>query len=113
MRKRHILLLCVESLFGESLERILGQLEDVELVGPYLLDADALDRLPEDAPDVAVIVHEDENLQKTVSLTSRILERYPGLAIVRVGLQENVMRVYASRTLPASRADLIEVIRSL
>jgi len=113
MKKRRVLLLCVESLLGESLEQILGQLEDVDLVGPYLLGAGVLTELPKNAPDVAVIVHEDENLQKTVSLTSRILERYPGLAIVRVGLQENVMRVYASRTLPASRADLIEVIRGL
>jgi DNA-binding NarL/FixJ family response regulator len=113
MEKRRVLLLCVESLLSESLERILGQLEDVELVGPWRLDADVLTRLPEDMPDIALIVQEAEESESVASLTSQILERYPDLPIVRIGLTENVIRVYASQTLPARSADLIEVIRSL
>jgi len=113
MEKRRVLLLCVESLLGESLERILGQLEDVELVGPWRLDADVLSRLPEDMPDIALIVQEGEGSESVASLTSQILECYPDLPIVRIGLTENVIRVYASQTLPARSADLIDVIRSL
>ncbi|MFQ5593514.1 MAG: hypothetical protein ACE5HA_05135 [Anaerolineae bacterium] len=113
MKKRRVLLLCVETLLGESLERILGQLEDVELVGPWGLDADVLTQLHEDMPDIALIVQEGEESESAASLTSQILERYPDLPIVRIGLTENVIRVYASQTLPARSADLIEVIRSL
>ena len=113
MGKRRVLLLCVESLLGESLERILGQLEDVELVGPWELSADVLTRLPEAMPDIALIVQEGEGSESVASLTSQILERYPDLPIARIGLMENVIRVYASQTLPARSADLIDVIRSL
>ncbi|MFQ5340370.1 MAG: hypothetical protein ACE5F6_02365 [Anaerolineae bacterium] len=113
MEKRRVLLLCVETLLGESLERILGQLEDVELVGPWGLDADVLTQLHEDMPDIALIVQEGEESESAASLTSQILERYPDLPIVRIGLTENVIRVYALQTLPARSADLIDVIRSL
>lgn len=112
MERRRVLLLCVESLLGESLERILGQLEDVELVGPWELGADVLARLPEGMPDIALVVEEEES-ENVASLTGQILEHYPDLPVVRIGLQENVMRVYASRTLPARSADLIDVIRGL
>lgn len=113
MEKRRVLLLCVETLLGESLERILGQLEDVELVGPWGLDADVLTQLHEDMPDIALIVQEGEESESAASLTSQILEHYPDLPIVRIGLTENVIRVYALQTLPARSADLIDVIRSL
>jgi len=113
MGKRRVLLLCVESLLGESLERILGQLEDIELVGPWELGADVLTRLPEAMPDIALIAQEGEESENVASLTSQILERYPDLPIARIGLMENVIRVYASQTLPARSADLIDVIRSL
>ncbi len=113
MEKRRVLLLCVNSLLGESVERMLGQLEDVELVGPWKLDMDVLTQLSEDMPGIALIVQEGEESANIASLISQILERYPNLPVIRVGVNENVIRVYASRTLPARSADLIEVIRSL
>ncbi|RMD59629.1 hypothetical protein D6833_11135 [Candidatus Parcubacteria bacterium] len=113
MEKRRVLLLCVNSLLGESLEQLLKQLEDVQLVGPWSLDADVLSRLPEVVPDIVLVVHGNEEPDRLAPLTSQMLERYPNLPIVQIGLQENVIRVYASRTVPARSADLIDVIRSL
>ena len=110
--KRRVLLFCVESLFGESLIHILSEVEDVQLLGPYPMGAQATVALPDVAPDIAVIVSEDSETPDIASLTSLLLGHYPGLAIVRIGLQDNVMQVYSSRTLPASLADLLEVIHS-
>jgi len=113
MKKKRVLLLSVDSLLGESIEQMLSQLEDVELVGPWQLDATLLPRLAEEMPDIALVVQGGEGSEKMLSLTGQILEHYPGLSVVRIGLQENVIRVTATRTLPAHSAALIDLIRSL
>jgi len=112
--KRRVLLLWVQPLLGEGLEHILRGLEDVELIGPWVLDSGVLSRLSEAAPDIVIVADGDgEEGERVVSLTAQILECYPDLPVVRIGLEQNTVRVYTSRTLPARSADLIEAIRSL
>lgn len=113
MDKRRVLLLSVQSLLGESLENVLSQVEDVELIGPWTLDGNALDRLAERAPDVVLVTEEAQEGSDLTSFTSQILERYPDLPVVRVELGHNIVRLYTSQTLPARTADLLETIRSL
>lgn len=113
MDKRRVLLLSVQSLLSESLENVLSQVEDVELIGPWKLDGHALDRLAERAPDVVLVAEEAEECDNTASFTSQILERYPELPVVRVALGQSVVRLYTSQALPARTADLLETIRSL
>jgi DNA-binding NarL/FixJ family response regulator len=117
--KRRVLLLCAslegthpQLLLGEALENVLSKVEDVELVGTWTLDDQALARLAQGLPDILLIAEEEAGEQAT-SLTAQVLERYPDLPVVRVGLMQNVVRLYTSRTLPARSADLIEAIRSL
>jgi chemotaxis response regulator CheB len=117
--KRRVLLLCAslegthpQLLLGEALENVLSKVEDVELVGTWALDDQALARLAQGLPDILLIAEEEAGEQAT-SLTAQVLERYPDLPVVRVGLLQNVVRLYTSRTLPARSADLIEAIRSL
>lgn len=111
--KRRVLLLCTLPLLGEGLEKILSKLGDVELIGPWVLDAQALARLPERMPDVVLIAEEEKKSGKVISITTQILERYPDLPVVQIGLARNSVRLFTSRTLPARSADLIEIIRSL
>jgi len=113
MKKKRVLLLSADSLLGESIERMLSQLEDVELIGPWRLDADVLPRLAGEIPDMALVIQGGESAEKGQPLASQLLEHYPNLPVVRIGLQENVIRVTATRTLPARSAALIELIRSL
>ncbi len=114
MDKRRVLLLCSQSLLGEGLERILGGLEDVELIGPWVLESQVLSRLFEAVPDIVVVAEgEREDAGSVTSLTAQILESYPDLPVVRIGLEQNAVRVYTSRTLPARSVDLIEAIRNL
>ena len=105
--------MCVHPLLGEGLEAILGGLTDVELVGPLTPEVEWQDQLPRDAPDVVFIAGDDRQMPDAAPLTTQILDRYPDVPVIRVGLEQNAVRLYTSRTLPARSADLIGVIRSL
>ena len=113
IEKRRVLLLCTQPLLGDGLQAILGGLEDVELIGPLVLDAQALDRVAENKPDVMLIAEEGGESLSATSLTARILEHYPDVPVIRVGLRQDTIRLHTSRTLPARSADLIEAIRRL
>jgi len=113
MATHRVLLLCVQPLLGESLENVLSQVEDVELIGSRVLDAHLLARLAHELPDIVLIADEEGDSESGAALMAQILERYPDLPIIRVGLMQNFIRLYTSRTLPARSADLIETIRSV
>ncbi|HBY92430.1 MAG: hypothetical protein M5U01_36475 [Ardenticatenaceae bacterium] len=113
MAKHRVLLLCAQALLGESLEHILSTVEDVELLGSRVLDAQLLARLFTEVPDIVLIAEEEGESESVATLIAQILEQYPDLPIARVGLMQNIIRLYTSRTLPARSADLIETIRSL
>ena len=111
--RRVLLLQDQQPLLGELLEHILGGLEDVELIGPRALDPQVLSRLSDEAPDIVLIAEQEGKRDSVAFLITQILERYPDLPVVRIGLEQNTVRIYTSRTLPARSADLIEAIRSL
>jgi len=113
MERRRVLLLCARSLLGESLERLLRQEADVELIGPWELDGQAVARLSAHAPDAVLIAEGESRGESAAALTAQILERYPEIPVICVGLRRGTLRVYSSQTAPASAADLMETIRSL
>lgn len=113
MKKRRVLLLCAEHLLGEGLENLLNTLEDVTLIGPWVLDAEVLSRIATNKPDVVLIAEEKDQSEKISALTAQILENYPYLPVIQSKLTRNVVRVYTSLELPARSADLIEAIRKL
>ena len=111
--RRVLLLLRKPSLLAEGLERLLRQIEDVELIGPWDLNASMLKRLSETVADIILIVEKERDAEDTGALINRILEQYPGLPLVRIGMQENTIRLYISQTLPARAADLLHLIQTL
>jgi len=113
MLKRRVLLLRAPSLLAEGLERLLRQMEDVELIGPWDLNAQLLPRLSEATPDIILVAEEDADAADTSSLINRILGQHPDLPIVRIGMQQSTIRLYTSRALPARTPELIDLIRSL
>lgn len=113
MEKRRVLLVCSQHLFGESMEMILRAEADVELIGPWDVEGDVCQQIPEARPHVVVIVEEDSQSERTAHLTAAIIERHPELSIIRAGLTENVFRVFSTHSVPARGTDLIETIRSL
>jgi len=117
MQKRRVVLLCSQHLWGESLEHILGNTSDVELLGRWEFEDPLLPRLTtlyqEQAPDLLVIAEENLTHDRISCLTAEIMEAIPDLTIIYVTPDQNVFRVYTSQSLPARRAELIEAIRNL
>jgi DNA-binding NarL/FixJ family response regulator len=113
MERRRVLLLWGHPLLSEGLENILGKVEDVELMGPWALDSFTLAQLSDEVPDIVLIAEQEDEHEAVAVLTTQLLERYPDLPVIHVGLSQNIVRVHTSRTLPARSTDLIEIIRSL
>jgi len=113
MEKRRVLLLCARSLLGESLERLLKQEADVELVGPWDLADQVFARLSEERPDVVLIAGGEGQSDSAAALTAKILEHHSEIPVICVGLAQDILRIYTSQTVQASAADLLETIRSL
>lgn len=113
MDKQRVLLLCVHSLLGESLEKILSQEESVELLGPWDLDGPVLAQLSKGVPDVVLVAEVEGKSERAAALTAQILDRYPDVPVIRVGLAQDTVRVYSSHAVPARAVDLMEAIRNL
>jgi len=113
MNKQRVLLLCAHSLLGESLENVLGQEESVELIGPWDFDASVLPQLSQDTPDVVLVAEAENESEKAAALTVQILDLYPDVTVIRVGLGKDTVRVYTSHAVPARAVDLMEAIRGL
>jgi hypothetical protein len=102
-----------QTLLGESLERILGEIEDVEVIGSWLLDDSTLPELPSPSPDLLLIADDEVNAGGVTGLALHFMEMYPNLPVIRVELDRNILQVFTSQMLPARVADLIDAIRRL
>jgi DNA-binding NarL/FixJ family response regulator len=113
MLKRRIALLCGQDLLGESLEHTLRHFEDVEIVGAWALDDQVWSLLAAHTPDLLIIAEQEPLCEKSMQMTGQILDAYPSLAVIRVTLDQNVIHIYTTQTLPARSAELIDLIRQL
>ena len=113
MKKRRVMLFCSRHLLGESLQNLLGAMEDVDLIGPYVLNPSNIARIEQVTPDVVLIAEDDGQFEQGSALTTEILEKFPNLPVLLSTLTRNVVKVYTSRELPARSADLADVIRNL
>ena len=102
-----------QRLLGESVERLLANVEGFELLGPWIMDQTALDHLETAAPDVVVIVDEQNQINQVAHLTNQILEKFQNLSVIQVTLQNTLARVVHTHTVPARGYDLIKAIRNL
>jgi hypothetical protein len=113
MEKRRILLISQPNVFRDSLEYILGNLEDVELIGCLPLDDQVLVACAAQPHDLVLIADDQATAHQASAVLSSLLEAYPSQPIIRVKLEPNVMLIYYPESLPASVADLIKVIHQV
>jgi DNA-binding NarL/FixJ family response regulator len=113
MERKRVILLCGQNLLGESLEHILTNARDVELIATWDFADVTVPRLAEQAPDLLVMTEGEFPQEQSTVLTAKILASLPDLPIIRVALEQNVFRVYTSRMLPARQTDLLDVIHLL
>lgn len=111
MKEPRVVLLCEPSLLSEGLLLLLRQTPRITLLGPWPLDAPILERLAEVRPDIVLLAEVEGNGRAEVALTGHIIEQFARVCLVRMGLSDNTLRVFSSRTLPATSAALIEILR--
>lgn len=112
MASRRVALYYSKNLLGESLELLLSRLDDVEVLGPWLIEGGVMSQLADCAPDIVMVIDEQPNDESAVVLTTQILESFSNLPVIQVMLDTNLVRVFNSHTFPASSKDLIEAIRN-
>lgn len=111
LHKRRVLLVSSPTLFGESLELLLQAAGDIEVIGPMALDSNTCDTVLQAAPDVVVLADDRPDNADLITLTAVLMERFPTLRVIKTGLEQTTLRVFAAETWPASRFDLISAIR--
>ena len=112
--KRRILLICPQHLFGAGLEAILRRVQGMELLGPMeMSQEEANTRLPELRPNAVIVVDVGDSGASASRLTAHLLQEFPGLPVIRAGLDQNIFRVFSTHTLPARSSDLVEAILNL
>jgi len=113
MSKRRVLIISAHRLFGESLEQTLSRVEDLEIAGHWPVDEPVLERLADARADFVVLTDEGASATQLSRLTAEILDRYPDLPVFRVTLKRSQIQVFSSHLAPASRADLINLLKEL
>lgn len=114
MQKRRVLLVCSQHLFGESLETILRRVENVVLLGPIeISEEDIYSQLLELRPDAVIVVDEGDTKMPASYLTAAILQEFPSLPVIRAGLEQNIVRVFSTCTIPARSSNLLAAILNL
>lgn len=110
MKNQRVLLICLQPLLSEGLERIFQQLDNVELIRQPSADFDMLEHLLEEHnPHMVVIAGQDED-DFADHLIASLLKHCQKTPIVWIGIEKNVMRVYSAQTMPASSNQLIAAI---
>lgn len=113
MSNRRVLLFSAQRLFGESIEKALSQVEDLEIAGHWNIDAQVLEHVAGSHPDIVFFACESGSLDVTSQLTTLVLERYPELSVFWVTLDRDQVQVFNSQVVPARSADLIDLIHRL
>lgn len=112
MRRRRVALLCARQLLCESLQHTLGSDPTIEVLGPWAIDEHAVALLTQVSPDLVLIAEPLQRTEKVKRVTARILANLPNLPMIRVTLENNMMRFYSTQTMPASSNDLMTLIHS-
>jgi len=111
MKKLRVILLASHRLLGEGLSNLLGDLTDVDLVGPWVPDPEHLERISEENPDVILLVNEEVDTEQAIA--AQIIAKFPDYPLLQVSMEQSSVRVYTSETRLSSSAELIETIRQL
>ena len=113
MRIRRVALFCAMQLLCESLQHTLGSDPEIEVLGPWAINDQAVGLITSPFPDVVLIAEPLEKVSSASWLTGQILESFPNLPVIRVTLEDNLMRFYSAQTIPASSNDLIGLIHTV
>lgn len=111
MKKRLVILVTLQPLLGEGLQRIFQNLEDIELISLPCVEIQEIDAcFRTTCPDMVLLAGEKEDNAATL-LISKMLKHFEDIPIVWVELESNTLHLYTSHSLAANSAELINAIR--
>lgn len=110
MKKRQVLLISMQPLLGEGLQRIFQKLEDVELVCLDCQDLPTVDSCLKDLHPTMVLLAGEREDDYAMHLISDLLKHYEDIPVMWVDLETALLRIYTSRTLSANSSGLIDAL---
>lgn len=106
-----MLLIRLQPLLGEGLQRIFQALEEIELVSLDDSDLQTIDLCLQDLHPAMVLLAGEKEDDQATHLISHLLKQYEDIPVVWVELETTRLRLYTSHSLTANSAELIRAIR--
>lgn len=111
MEKRQVLLIRLQPLLGEGLQRIFQAIEEIELICLDCTDLQTIDLCLTDLHPVMVLLAGEKEDDQSTHLISHLLRQYENIPVVWVELETTLLRLYTSHSLTANSAELIQTLR--
>lgn len=111
MKKRQVLLISMQPLLGEGLQRIFQKQEEVELVCLDCWDLQTVDTCLKGLHPAMVLLAGEKEDDQSTHLISFLLKQYEDIPVIWVELETTLLRIFTSRSLTANRSELIDAIR--
>lgn len=112
MKKRQVLLIRLQPLLGEGLQRIFQALEEVELVCLDGCDMQTIETSLQDCHPAMVLLAGEKEDDQSTHLISFLLKQYEDIPVMWVDLETAVLRIFTSRTMSANSSSLIDALRA-
>jgi hypothetical protein len=113
MRAQRVLLLFDLELLGESLEHLLSNIADIDIIASLPISEADLESIKGNSPDLVIIAEGDSLTEDTNLLAADILGTFPDLPVLRIKLSQNIFHLYTSQVYAANNSQLIEAIRRI
>jgi DNA-binding NarL/FixJ family response regulator len=113
MHAQRVLLLFDLELLGESLEHLLSNIADIEIIASLPISETDLESIKKHLPDLVIIAEGDSPTEDTNLLAADILGTCPDLPVLRIKLSQNIFHIYTSQVYAANNSQLIEAIRRI
>jgi hypothetical protein len=113
MHQHRVLLICQLPLLCEGIQRLIQGLDDVQLVTLDCSDPGLIESCLHDFVPATVLIATEQPGPIAAWLIPDVLNHWPDISVIWIGLEENSLHVYTSRTLPANSQQLIQAIRGI
>jgi chemotaxis response regulator CheB len=107
MKRRQVLLMGQSSIFITGVEKILEQVDEIEIVGVVPAAVEEMACIDELQPDVVLLINDDNNPTAVDMLLAQILTGYPDLLVIVSNLAEEMLHICISQHRVAQGPDLI------
>jgi hypothetical protein len=113
MNQHRVLLICQLPLLCEGVQHLIQGMDDVQLVTLDCVDPGLIESCLQDFAPATVLIATERADAVATRLIPDVLNHWPDISIIWIGLEENSLRVYTSQILPANSQQLTHAIRRM